>query len=64
MSVPTVKLWRGHSDTESTMRYLKPARDPLMREKVTRFLRNTLLIVTCLHGSNEPRRLSLPTLSD
>jgi integrase len=34
VSVPTVKLWLGHSDTESTMRYLKPARGPLMREKV------------------------------
>jgi integrase len=34
VSVPTVKLWLEHSDTESTMRYLKPARGPLMREKV------------------------------
>lgn len=34
VSVPTVMLWLGHSDSESTMRYLKPARGPKMREKV------------------------------
>jgi integrase len=34
VDVPTLQLWLGHSDTESTMRYLKPARGPLMREKV------------------------------
>jgi integrase/recombinase XerD len=34
VSVPTVMLWLGHSDSESTMRYLKPARGPKMREKM------------------------------
>jgi len=29
-----VKLWLGHSDMESTMRYLKPARRERLREKV------------------------------
>ena len=30
----TVQLWLGHSDMESTMRYLKPARNEAVREKV------------------------------
>jgi len=30
----TVQLWLGHSDIESTMRYLKPSRSPIVREKV------------------------------
>src|SRR5207245_10306093 len=31
----TVQLWLGHSDLESTMRYLKPSRSQQVREKVT-----------------------------
>lgn len=30
----TVQLWLGHSDMESTMRYLKPSRSQKVREKV------------------------------
>jgi integrase len=30
----TVQAWLGHSDLESTMRYLKPARNAAVREKV------------------------------
>jgi integrase/recombinase XerD len=30
----TVQLWLGHSDMESTMRYLKPSRSLAVREKV------------------------------
>jgi integrase len=30
----TVQLWLGHSDMESTMRYLKPSRSQQIREKV------------------------------
>lgn len=30
----TVQQWLGHSDIESTMRYLKPARNQAVREKV------------------------------
>jgi integrase len=30
----TVQQWLGHSDMESTMRYLKPARNAAVREKV------------------------------
>ncbi|MFL6305400.1 MAG: tyrosine-type recombinase/integrase [Candidatus Sulfotelmatobacter sp.] len=30
----TVQLWLGHSDMESTMRYLKPSRSQQVREKV------------------------------
>ena len=30
----TVQQWVGHSDTESTMRYLKPSRSQQVRDKV------------------------------
>ena len=30
----TVQQWLGHSDMESTMRYLKPSRSRIVREKV------------------------------
>ena len=30
----TVQHWLGHSDMESTMRYLKPSRSEQVREKV------------------------------
>jgi integrase/recombinase XerD len=30
----TVQQWLGHSDMESTMRYLKPSRSESVREKV------------------------------
>jgi integrase/recombinase XerD len=30
----TVQKWLGHSDMESTMRYLKPAENDTVREKV------------------------------
>ena len=30
----TVQLWIGHSDMESTMRYLKPSRSQQTRDKV------------------------------
>jgi integrase/recombinase XerD len=30
----TVQQWLGHSDMESTMRYLKPSRSEVVREKV------------------------------
>ena len=30
----TVQQWLGHSDMESTMRYLKPSRSEQVREKV------------------------------
>jgi site-specific recombinase XerD len=30
----TVQAWLGHSNLESTIRYLKPARGEAMREKV------------------------------
>jgi integrase len=30
----TVQNWLGHSDMESTMRYLKPSRSPEVRDKV------------------------------
>jgi integrase/recombinase XerD len=30
----TVQMWLGHSDIESTMRYLKPSRNQAVREKV------------------------------
>ena len=30
----TVQQWLGHSDMESTMRYLKPSRSRHVREKV------------------------------
>ena len=30
----TVQQWLGHSDMESTMRYLKPSRSQQVREKV------------------------------
>jgi len=30
----TVQLWLGHSDIESTMRYLKPSRSQQTRDKV------------------------------
>jgi len=30
----TVQQWLGHSDMESTMRYLKPSRSQKVREKV------------------------------
>jgi site-specific recombinase XerD len=30
----TVQQWLGHSDMESTMRYLKPSRSKQTREKV------------------------------
>jgi site-specific recombinase XerD len=30
----TVQQWLGHSDMESTMRYLKPARNQAVREKI------------------------------
>ena len=33
----TVQQWLGHSDMESTMRYLKPSRSQQVREKVNEF---------------------------
>jgi len=30
----TVQQWLGHSDMESTMRYLKPSRSQQVRDKV------------------------------
>ena len=30
----TVQLWMGHTDMESTMRYLKPNRSQVVRDKV------------------------------
>jgi integrase len=30
----TVQQWLGHSDMESTMRYLKPSRSQQVKEKV------------------------------
>jgi site-specific recombinase XerD len=30
----TVQQWLGHTDLESTMRYLKPARNQVVRDKV------------------------------
>ena len=30
----TVQMWMGHTDMESTMRYLKPSRSQKMQEKV------------------------------
>ncbi len=30
----TVQMWLGHSDMESTMRYLKPSRSQAVRDKV------------------------------
>jgi integrase len=32
----TVQQWLGHSDMESTMRYLKPSRSEQVREKVNK----------------------------
>jgi hypothetical protein len=29
-----VQQWLGHTDMESTMRYLKPARNQVVRDKV------------------------------
>jgi len=34
----TVQQWLGHSDIESTMRYLKPSRSEKVREKVNEIL--------------------------
>jgi integrase len=34
VDLPTVQQWLGHSDMESTMRYLKPSRSQQVREKV------------------------------
>jgi len=36
----TVQQWLGHSDMESTMRYLKPSRSQQVREKVNEILRS------------------------
>ena len=33
-AIRTVQQWLGHSDMESTMRYLKPSRSEKVREKV------------------------------
>jgi integrase/recombinase XerD len=30
----TVQMWLGHSDIESTMRYLKPSRSQTVKDKV------------------------------
>jgi integrase/recombinase XerD len=30
----TVQMWLGHSDMESTMRYLKPSRSQTVKDKV------------------------------
>jgi integrase/recombinase XerD len=35
----TVQQWLGHSDMESTMRYLKPSRSQKVREKVNEIFR-------------------------
>jgi hypothetical protein len=35
----TVQQWLGHSDMESTMRYLKPSRSQQVREKVNEIFR-------------------------
>ncbi len=35
----TVQQWLGHSDMESTMRYLKPSRNQAVREKVNQIFR-------------------------
>jgi integrase/recombinase XerD len=37
----TVQQWLGHSDMESTMRYLKPARNTAVREKVNQIFGGT-----------------------
>jgi integrase/recombinase XerD len=37
----TVQQWLGHSDMESTMRYLKPARNAAVREKVNQIFGGT-----------------------
>jgi site-specific recombinase XerD len=34
MDLRTVQQWLGHSDMESTMRYLKPSRSQHTRDKV------------------------------
>jgi integrase len=35
----TVQLWMGHTDLESTMRYLKPSRSQATREKVNKIFK-------------------------
>ena len=37
----TVQQWLGHSDMESTMRYLKPARNEAVRDKVNQIFGGT-----------------------
>ena len=37
VDIRTVQQWLGHSDMESTMRYLKPARNQAVQEKVNGF---------------------------
>ncbi len=34
VALPAVQQWLGHSDMESTMRYLKPSRSQEVRAKV------------------------------
>jgi hypothetical protein len=52
----TVQNWLGHTDIESTMRYLKPSRSKEAREKVTG---GTISVVQESHGSSLFARLSV-----
>jgi hypothetical protein len=46
----TVQQWLGHSDMESTMRYLKPSRSQHVRDKVNGFLLRALWLPKRLRG--------------
>src|SRR4029079_6410475 len=42
----TVQQWLGHSDMESTMRYLKPSRSQQVREKVNEIFASAVIACT------------------
>jgi integrase len=55
----TVQMWMGHTDLESTMRYLKPNRGKAVRKRSTRCL---ISGQSCIHLPRDAKRVRVWTM--